>query len=46
MATMSLIGACVGQLSFGYIGDRLGRRRSIILTLFIQIVGSLGWYIY
>ncbi|OQR86457.1 inorganic phosphate transporter [Achlya hypogyna] len=41
VSACSLIGAIVGQLVFGYIGDALGRRKGMILTLTLTVIGAL-----
>ena len=40
-ATACLVGAIVGQLSFGYIGDCLGRSIALRLTMVLSILGAL-----
>ncbi|KAH9107807.1 hypothetical protein LEN26_000624 [Aphanomyces euteiches] len=35
-----LVGAIVGQLIFGYIGDVMGRKKGMILTLALSILGA------
>ena len=49
-STMCLVGAIVGQLTFGYIGDCLGRPRALQLTMALSILGALlsigGGYAY
>ena len=40
-ATACLVGAIFGQLTFGYIGDCLGRSRALQLTMAISIFGAL-----
>lgn len=40
-ATACLVGAIVGQLSFGYIGDCLGRSIALRLTMALSILGAL-----
>ena len=39
-STSCLVGAIVGQLSFGYVGDCLGRSRSLQLTMALSIFGA------
>lgn len=41
-STSCLVGAIVGQLTFGYIGDRLGRPRALQLTMALSILGALA----
>ncbi|KAI9920758.1 hypothetical protein PsorP6_000835 [Peronosclerospora sorghi] len=36
----SLVGAIVGQLTFGYVGAVLGRKRGMIFTLVLSILGA------
>jgi PHS family inorganic phosphate transporter-like MFS transporter len=38
----SLVGAAIGQLIFGTLGDRIGRRRVYRLTLMIMVLSSIG----
>jgi len=40
VGTVYLVGEVVGSLYFGWLSDRLGRRRLFILTLAIYLVGS------
>jgi len=40
-STSCLVGAIVGQLTFGYIGDCLGRPRALQLTMALSIIGAL-----
>lgn len=39
--TACLAGAIIGQLTFGYIGDCLGRGRALQLTMALSILGAL-----
>merc|ERR1719262_1838208 len=39
--TACLVGAIVGQLTFGYVGDCLGRGRALQLTMILSILGAL-----
>jgi PHS family inorganic phosphate transporter-like MFS transporter len=41
VGTASLVGAIVGQLTFGYVGDCLGRGRALQLTMVLTIGGAL-----
>lgn len=36
-----LIGSCLGLLVMGYYGDKIGRSRSLVITLTISMVGSM-----
>ena len=36
----SLVGAIVGQLTFGYVGAIIGRRKGMIFTLLLSILGA------
>lgn len=36
-----LIGSCAGMLVMGYYGDKIGRSRSLVITLTIAMVGSM-----
>ncbi|KAL7686711.1 putative major facilitator superfamily, MFS transporter superfamily [Plasmopara halstedii] len=36
----SLVGAIVGQLTFGYVGAVVGRKKGMILTLLLSILGA------
>jgi MFS transporter, SHS family, lactate transporter len=38
LTAFSMIGAIIGGVSFGYLSDRIGRRRSIVLALVFAIV--------
>lgn len=40
-STACLVGAIAGQLTFGYVGDCLGRSRALQLTMILSIVGAL-----
>eukprot|EP00931_Biecheleriopsis_adriatica_P044914 TRINITY_DN25743_c3_g1_i1.p1 TRINITY_DN25743_c3_g1~~TRINITY_DN25743_c3_g1_i1.p1 ORF type:complete len:485 (-),score=84.80 TRINITY_DN25743_c3_g1_i1:139-1545(-) len=40
-STACLAGAIIGQLTFGYVGDCLGRGRALQLTMFMSIAGAL-----
>jgi len=40
-STACLVGAIVGQLTFGYVGDCLGRGRALQLTMMLSIFGAL-----
>jgi len=39
--TAALIGAIVGQLTFGYVGDCLGRSKAMALTMALTICGAI-----
>ncbi|KAI3517015.1 hypothetical protein L1887_16221 [Cichorium endivia] len=39
----SLMGALIGQIVFGRLGDRVGRRQMYGSTLVLMVVGSIGW---
>jgi len=39
--TMALVGAILGQLSMGYVGDCLGRSRAMGLTMALTIAGAI-----
>ncbi|OQR95392.1 inorganic phosphate transporter [Thraustotheca clavata] len=41
VSACSLLGAIAGQLLFGYIGDVLGRRKGMVLTLTLSVIGAL-----
>ncbi|CAH0480451.1 unnamed protein product [Peronospora belbahrii] len=38
----SLVGAIVGQLAFGYVGSVMGRRKGMIFTLLLSILGAVA----
>jgi PHS family inorganic phosphate transporter-like MFS transporter len=38
----AFVGAVVGMVVMGYLGDVLGRRRAMVLTLALQVAGALG----
>jgi len=40
-STACLAGAIIGQLTFGYVGDCLGRGRALQLTMYLSILGAL-----
>ena len=40
-STSCLVGAICGQLTFGYVGDCLGRSRALQLTMALSILGAL-----
>ena len=42
-STAVLVGAIMGQLTFGYIGDCLGRPRALQLTMAMSILGKYCW---
>lgn len=43
LTAFSMIGAIVGGVSFGYLSDRIGRRRSIVLALVLAILMIPLW---
>ena len=43
LTAFSMVGAIVGGISFGYLSDRIGRRRSIVLALVLAIVVIPLW---
>ncbi len=42
LASSALMGAAAGQLLFGWLGDRLGRRRVYGVTLSVMAIGAIG----
>ncbi|XP_030527308.1 probable inorganic phosphate transporter 1-8 [Rhodamnia argentea] len=42
MLAVALLGTVIGQLVFGRLGDRIGRRRVYGLSLMLMITGSIG----
>ncbi|XAR64284.1 hypothetical protein NMG60_11024561 [Bertholletia excelsa] len=42
MVAISLLGAAIGQLLFGRLGDLIGRRRVYGLSLFLMVLSSIG----
>ncbi|KAJ0721562.1 putative major facilitator, sugar transporter, major facilitator superfamily [Helianthus annuus] len=42
MFCVALMGAVIGQLVFGQLGDRVGRRRVYGVSLIMMVVGSIG----
>ena len=43
LTAFSMVGAIIGGVSFGYLSDRIGRRRSIVLALVLAIVVIPLW---
>ena len=43
LTAFSMIGAIIGGISFGYLSDRIGRRRSIVLALVLAIIVIPLW---
>src|SRR5437773_5074632 len=43
LTAFSMIGSIIGGISFGYLSDRIGRRRSIILALVLAILVIPVW---
>src|SRR5882762_762858 len=43
LTAFSMIGGIIGGLSFGYLSDRIGRRRSIVLALVLAILVIPVW---
>src|ERR1700736_5818603 len=43
LTAFSMIGAIIGGVSFGYLSDRVGRRRSIVLALVLAIAAIPLW---
>jgi SHS family lactate transporter-like MFS transporter len=43
LTAFSMIGAIIGGVSFGYLSDRVGRRRSIVLALVLAIIIIPVW---
>ncbi|KAK4753076.1 hypothetical protein SAY87_021874 [Trapa incisa] len=42
MVTVALVGTMIGQVVFGYLGDRVGRRRVYGLSLTLMVLSSFG----
>jgi PHS family inorganic phosphate transporter-like MFS transporter len=42
LASSALLGAAVGPLIFGYLGDRLGRRKLYAVSLSVMAIGAIG----
>ncbi|XAR64285.1 hypothetical protein NMG60_11024562 [Bertholletia excelsa] len=42
MLTTALLGAAIGQLLFGRLGDLIGRRRVYGISLFLMVLSSIG----
>ncbi|XP_028112019.1 probable inorganic phosphate transporter 1-8 [Camellia sinensis] len=42
MVAIALLGAVIGQLVFGHLGDRMGRRRVYGITLMLMVLSSIG----
>jgi len=43
LTAFSMIGAIIGGVSFGYLSDRIGRRRAIVLALLLAILVIPAW---
>jgi SHS family lactate transporter-like MFS transporter len=43
LTAFSMVGAIIGGITFGYLSDRIGRRRSIILALLLAILIIPVW---
>ena len=43
LTAFSMVGAIIGGVSFGYLSDRIGRRRSIVLALILAIIVIPLW---
>ena len=42
LGSAALMGAAVGQVFFGWLGDRIGRRRVFALTLTVMAIAAIG----
>ncbi len=42
LGAAALLGAAVGQVVFGFLGDRLGRKRVYAITLTVMAIGAIG----
>eukprot|EP00413_Alexandrium_margalefii_P002553 CAMPEP_0204516604 /NCGR_PEP_ID=MMETSP0661-20131031/3232_1 /ASSEMBLY_ACC=CAM_ASM_000606 /TAXON_ID=109239 /ORGANISM="Alexandrium margalefi, Strain AMGDE01CS-322" /LENGTH=450 /DNA_ID=CAMNT_0051521969 /DNA_START=9 /DNA_END=1361 /DNA_ORIENTATION=- len=42
VSTACLVGAIAGQLTFGYVGDCLGRAKALNLTMVLSVLGALA----
>jgi MFS transporter, PHS family, inorganic phosphate transporter len=42
LGSTALMGAAIGQLLFGWLGDRFGRRKIYVVTLTVMAVGAVG----
>jgi MFS transporter, PHS family, inorganic phosphate transporter len=42
ITSVALVGTLVGQLLFGWLGDRFGRKSVYGITLWLMIVASIG----
>jgi PHS family inorganic phosphate transporter-like MFS transporter len=42
LGASALIGAAVGQVIFGFLGDRVGRKRTYAITLGVMAIGAVG----
>ena len=43
LTAFSMVGAIIGGISFGYLSDRIGRRRAIVIALVLAIVVIPVW---
>src|SRR2546423_11227616 len=43
LTAFSMVGAIIGGIGFGYLSDRIGRRRSIVLALVLAILVIPVW---
>lgn len=45
MSSASLVGCVTGQLIIGFLGDYLGRKAALVITVVFNILGCIGRYV-
>jgi PHS family inorganic phosphate transporter-like MFS transporter len=41
ISSAALVGAIIGQLTFGYVGDTIGRKKAFVITLTLVVIGAI-----
>ena len=44
LSASSLVGCVLGQLTFGFLGDWIGRKKGLLLCNILTLLGCIGWY--